>query len=154
TTFVDSTELQAILPQAQVAVARTTSIVVDTPGAGQSTLPFVINPAPTNPLIEGQAVTGSFPSGVAVDSKRNHVLVTNQASDSVSVIDLTTRTAVKEIKVGRSPADGIAIYGDMALVANPGSNNVSVIDLVALTETKKIDVGTFPIGVAVDATAK
>ncbi len=159
TTYVSSTELQAVLPSIQLSVAGSRTIQVETPppGGGTSTqLSFVINAAPQNPLIEGRMQVGSVPSGAAIDSKRNHALITNQSSDFVSVVDLKTLETLKTIKVGRSPADGIAIYPDkdIALVANPGDGNVSVIDLATNTETKKITVGTFPIGLAIDATAK
>src|SRR6185503_8079335 len=61
TTFVSSAELQAVLTQAQLASARTADILVETapPGGGRSEqFSFVINPAPSNPLIEGRVATG------------------------------------------------------------------------------------------------
>src|SRR5262249_5499673 len=70
--------------------------------------------------------------------------------------DLRTLRGVASIKVGRSPAEGIAISADrdIALVANPGSNDVSVIDLASNTEIKRIAVGEFPLGIAIDEPLK
>src|SRR6185436_7183404 len=106
---------------------------------------------PSDPLIEGRASVGSFPTGVAIDSTHNVALVTNQSSDSVTVVDLNTLQAKATIPVGRSPAEGIAVHKakNIALVANPGSNNVSVIDLETNRVTKEITVGRFPVGVAI-----
>ena len=159
TAYIDSTELQAVLPAAQLTAAQTASITVVTPppGGGQSgAVGFLVNPVPNDPLIVGRAATGGNPAGVAVDAKRLHALVTNESSDTVSVIDLKTLKSIAEIPVGRSPAEGIAVDAarDIALVANPGTDDVSVIDLTTNTETKRISLGTgtFPLGIAVDDT--
>ena len=59
--------------------------------------------------------------------------ITNQGSDSVSVVDVATAKVVKEIAVGKSPA-GIAVSAaaGRAYVTNPGDHSVSVIDLASL----------------------
>ncbi len=155
TAYISSAEIQAVISQPDLAVARSVRVVVETPppGGGQSgVVNFAINSFPSDPLIEGRAGAGSVPSGIAMDTRRNHALVSNQSGDSVSVVDLKTLSTLATIKVGRSPADGIAISSvrDVALVANPGSNNVSVIDLTANTELKRITVGAFPVGLAID----
>src|SRR6202035_3526245 len=110
------------------------------PGGGASAaLTFTINPAPLDPLIGGRASVGSYPAGVAIDTTQNRALITNQSSDSVTVLDLTSLSVTANIAVGRSPAEGIAIdtAKNIALVANPGSNNVSVIDLAKNQEIQK-----------------
>jgi YVTN family beta-propeller protein len=59
--------------------------------------------------------------------------ITNQGSDSVSVVDVATARVVKEIAVGKAPA-GIAVSAaaGRAYVTNPGDHSVSVIDLASL----------------------
>jgi YVTN family beta-propeller protein len=157
TTFISSAELQAVISADQLKTPSSLQVTVLTPppGGGASTaIAFTVNPVPSSPLIRGRATVGSFPAGVAIDTTRNTALITNQSSDSVTVLDLKTLQVISSIPVGRSPAEGIAIHAgkNIALVANPGSNNVSVIDLQAGSELKKIAVGTFPVGVAINPT--
>ena len=156
TVYVGATELQAVIPQSQLTQPGTLQLTVETPppgGGPSATLSFVINPLPVNPLIEGLANVGDFPAGVAIDTVRNQALVTNESDNTVTVLDLAALTIVKTITVGRSPAEGIALYqaGKIALVANPGDNNVSVIDLDTLqVKGTAIQVGQHPIGIAVN----
>jgi len=160
TSFINTTELQAAVPSSNLVQAQALSVVVQTPppGGGSSTaLSFNVIQPPSNPLIAGRSSkgqTGSFPAGVAIDTSRNHALVANESSDSVSVIDLKTFSAVPQIPVHRSPAEGIAYAPnqDLALVANFGSANVDVIDLKTNTVKQTIPVGTDPMGIAVDST--
>ena len=157
TTFVSATELQAVIPSnllIQIGNAEVT-VLTPPPGGGSSTVTlFVVNPVPDNPLIVGRVSVGSFPAGVAIHPTRKIALVTSEADDTVSVIDLKTLTVTETIGVGRSPGEGIAIHPglDLAIVANVGSNDISVIDLKSLTVTTTIGVGRFPIGVAIDTT--
>jgi YVTN family beta-propeller protein len=157
TAFLSPSDLQAIIPAAQLGKPGTMQLSVETPPPGGGTsasLEFTINPVPANPLIEGRAAVGSFPAGVAIDTTANTALVTNQASDNVTVLDLKTLLVKANIAVGRSPAEGVAIHKakNIALVANPGSNNISVINLATNRETQKIAVGRFPVGIAINAT--
>ncbi len=131
------------------------TVLTPPPGGGSSTVTlFVVNPVSDNPLIEGRVSVGSFPAGVAIHPTRKIALVTSEADDTVSVIDLETLAVTETIPVGRSPGEGIAIHPglDLAIVANVGSNDVSVIDLKSLTVTTTIGVGRFPIGVGIDTT--
>ena len=155
TTFVSSVELQAVVSSTLLNRVGDAQITVTTPPPGGGTsgaAEFLVIAEPDNPLIEGRVSVGSFPAGVAIHPMRNLVLVTNEGSDNVSVIDLKTREVIETIEVGRSPGEGIDIHPglDLAVVANVGSNNVSVIDLTTMTVTKTIDVGRFPVGVAID----
>src|SRR2546425_1822382 len=76
--------------------------------------------------------------------------VTNEGSNTVSVIDTSTNTVVATIPVGVFPI-GVAITPDRtrAYVANAGSANVSVIDTATNTVFKTIAVGSRPLGVAI-----
>jgi YVTN family beta-propeller protein len=155
TSYVSSTELNAAVSASFLSQPATLQVGVETPppGGGRSAvLNFTVSPTPSDPLIAGRAPVGSFPAGVAIDTTRRRALVTNQSGDSVTVLDLTTFQALAEVRVGRSPAEGIDLHPgkDIALVANPGSNDVSVIDLRTNTVTRTIKAGRFPIGVAVN----
>jgi YVTN family beta-propeller protein len=156
TAFISPGELQASISASRLTKPGTLKISVETPPPGGGFSPavdFAILPKPLDPLIQGRAPVGEFPAGVAIDTTHNTVLVTNQSSDNVTVLDLATQTATTRIRVGRSPAEGIAISKtrNLAVVANPGSNNVSVIDLSTNEVVKQIPVGRFPVGVAINA---
>jgi YVTN family beta-propeller protein len=72
---------------------------------------------------------GVNPIGVAVNPATNRIYVTNNADDTVSVIDGTTNTVIATVDVGDYP-DGIAVNPttNRIYVANAGDNTVSVID--------------------------
>ena len=76
--------------------------------------------------------------------------ITNQESNKVDVINLSTKEKVKEINVGQRPA---AIYLDhtsnKVFVSNPESDNVSVIDFLKNSNTQ-IGSGPSPMGISVD----
>jgi len=78
--------------------------------------------------------------------------VTNEGSNSVSVIDTATNTVVgSPITVGSQPI-GIAITpnGAYAYVTNTGSNSVSVIDTATNTVVgNPISVGSYPYDIAI-----
>lgn len=74
---------------------------------------------------------------------------------TVAVIDTTTLTVQKFIKVGSNPAQ-MAVAGNQLYVSNTGGfsasfdSTVSVIDLSTLAETGKVKVGTNPGSIATD----
>ena len=76
--------------------------------------------------------------------------VTNQNSNDVSVIDISTNTVTATVAVGTGPM-GVAIAPDgaFAYVTNNTSNNVSVILLASNTVTATVAVGTNPVFVAI-----
>jgi YVTN family beta-propeller protein len=76
--------------------------------------------------------------------------VTNQGSETVSVIDLATFKVATEIKVPGHPA-GIAVSprGDRVYVTAPDAHDIAVIDTATNTVTKRISVGGGPLGIAV-----
>lgn len=76
---------------------------------------------------------GRSPYGVAVHGER--ILVTNQESASVSVLDADLAITAT-IPVGRYP-EGIAVEGARAYVANWFSDDVSVIDLAQMREVAR-----------------
>jgi len=110
--------------------------------------------------------TGGAPTGVAVlprlaytgqaASTAGVAVVTNNSSNTVSVLDLVNAVPVKDasgnaitLNVGTAPS-GVAIDQEtnLAVVANTSSNTVSTIDLTPLTATP---IGALaPVSVAVD----
>src|SRR5713226_3479229 len=119
--------------------------------------------------------TGGAPTGVAVlprlaysgqaASTAGVAVVTNNSSNTVSVLDLVNAVPVKDasgaaisVNVGSAPS-GVAIDQEtnLAVIANTGSNTVSTIDLTPLTATPigalaptSVAVDQNPIAVAID----
>jgi YVTN family beta-propeller protein len=94
---------------------------------------------------------GNEPRGVALTPDKRLAYVTNQASSTVSVIDLATNQKTQDIPVGVEPY-GIALTPDgvRAYVANSASNTVSVIETVGNTVVATIAIpGIQPRGVAI-----
>jgi YVTN family beta-propeller protein len=93
-------------------------------------------------------VVFSVGSSPAVAATRAYV--TNEASDTVSVIDTATNTVTATITVGDAP-QGVAVSpnGSRAYVTNFGSDTVSVINTATNTVSATITVGNGPVGVAV-----
>jgi YVTN family beta-propeller protein len=98
-----------------------------------------------------EITVGDEPRTVAITPDKQRAYVTNQASASVSVIDLTSNQKMQDIPVGVEPY-GIALTpdGKRAYVANSASNTVSVIDTAsnAVVTTIKIP-GVQPRGIAI-----
>ena len=98
-----------------------------------------------------EITVGDEPRSVAISPDKHWAYVTNQASATVSLIDLTTNQKVQDIGVGVEPY-GIALTpdGTRAYVANSASNTVTIIDTVANTVTATISIpGVQPRGVAI-----
>ncbi len=94
---------------------------------------------------------GDEPRTVAITPDKRRAYVTNQASATVSVIDLATNQKTQDIPVGVEPY-GIALTPDAsrAYVANSASNTVSVIDTASNTVVATIKIpGIQPRGVAI-----
>jgi YVTN family beta-propeller protein len=83
------------------------------------------------------------------DGRRLYVVC--EASDSLAVVDTSTREVVGEIEVGNLP-HGICLSsgGGTAFVSNRGDDTVSVIDLEAMVAIDTIQVGDEPHGLVTD----
>jgi YVTN family beta-propeller protein len=88
-------------------------------------------------------------TGIAVTPNGKYIYVSNQGSNSVSVLDTASNTNVKTVLVGTSPA-GVAVTPDGAhvYVSNQGSNSVSVIDTASNTVVATITV-TAPTAISI-----
>ncbi len=81
--------------------------------------------------------------------------ITNEGSNSISVIDTTTNKVTATIPVGSNPI-GVAVNpnGTKVYVVNDHSNDVSVIDTATNTVVATVPVGSSPQGVAVSPNGK
>ena len=94
---------------------------------------------------------------MAVTPDGKTAFITNFASDSVSTIDVRTRTKnPTDIPVGSNPTDvAVTPDGKTAFVTNQGSGTVSTIDVKSrTTRPGDIPVGAGPGGVAVTPDGK
>jgi len=85
--------------------------------------------------------SSKHPNGLLVDNKQNLIYLTDNVSNSVIVIDGTSREIIGNIKVGNGPT-GIAVdpSNHLVYVTNTGSNSTSVIN-----GTTKEVIGDLPL---------
>ena len=160
-----------------VAIDEVNSLAVVTntgTGCNQVSV-FSLNPANIFNQTVKTIATGDTPTAVAVLPRLAYTgqaaassgvaVVTNNGSNSVSVLDLVNGVAVLDasgkaitVNVGTAPS-GVAIDQEtnLAVIANTGSNTVSTIDLTPLTATPigalaptSVAVDQNPIAVAID----
>lgn len=110
---------------------------------------FVLRPEGEGLTLESEIATGQSPSGMAVTPDGATLLVANRESDSVSLIDLTSRRETRRIPVGGHPF-GLTLSADgrQAYTANVTSNDVSAIDVAAGRETGRVTTGQRPYVIA------
>jgi len=95
-----------------------------------------------------EIVVGAHPAHVIADQTGERAFITNSGDDTVSVVDLRTRTVIGAIGTGRYPhglrmsPDGREIY-----VANVEDGTVSVLDPNGLAELARVPVGSTPVQV-------
>ncbi len=94
---------------------------------------------------------GTYPIGVAVNPVTRKIYVTNEFSNTLSVISGSGNTVESTIMVGHFPY-GVAInpFNSRIYVTNRGSNTVSVIDGSTNTKLDNITVQQSPVGIAID----
>lgn len=109
--------------------------------------------AKTDSVVASVAVGGA-PKAIAVDTSSAYAYVTNENSDTVSVID-DTDALLATIGVGDRPV-GIAVdtVGGRVFVANYLSNNVTVIRTSDRSIEATLAVQGGPFGVAIDAATR
>jgi YVTN family beta-propeller protein len=93
---------------------------------------------------------GNQPIYLAVDEQRNRVYVSNQADNTISVIDGATNTVLRTVRVGHSP-NGVAVNQktNTIYVANLTGASLSIINGTKLT-TSTLRLGPYPAKVAVN----
>lgn len=97
-------------------------------------------------LVSCVLATAAFASAAHA---RVRAYVTNQLSNTVSVVDVSTHTVVATIPVGARPyGSAVSPQGDRAFVTNAEGDSVSVIDTATSTVIATIPVGDAPRSVA------
>jgi YVTN family beta-propeller protein len=121
--------------------------------AAASSSAGIFNQANTSSSQPG-LIVGTYPVGVAVNPVTKKVYVTDEFSNTVSVISGTSNTVESTITVGNFPY-GIAVnpYDSRVYVTNRGSNTVSVIDGSTNTKLHNITVENSPVGIALNPSA-
>jgi len=114
----------------------------------------IVNNINTSKTVSQIATTsvGNGPLGIAVSGR--YAYVTNENSNSVSVVDISNPMASRQIattSIGNYAQD-IAVAGQYAYAANSNSNSISVVDVSdphAPVQVATTSVGSFPFGIAV-----
>ncbi len=109
-------------------------------------------PIPLSPVVahrqEGPRKRSS--SALAVTADGSRLLVANPDSNSISIVETSSRKVTAELTVGIDPRTlTVDDAGGRAYVANRGSDTVSVVDLADLTVLSSIAVGSRPYGIVV-----
>ena len=128
----------------------------DTPAFNQGRV-FVLDTA-TNQAVGSPIPVGFLPAGVSVTPDGRYAYITNNASDTISVIDTVSRAVVATINVPAGPI-GVATSPDAKQVyaTSPGlipdnrgfeGNAVSIVNTATNTLAGAITAGTGAIGVA------
>jgi YVTN family beta-propeller protein len=116
-------------------------------GEGQT----IIASSKAGTVSQSGVAVDAYPIGVAVNPVSKNVYVTNEFSNTISVIDGITQRVTDTITVGSFPY-GVAVnpFNDRIYVTNRGSNTVTVIDSPTNTKLSDIPVGSSPVGIAVN----
>lgn len=106
----------------------------------------------TDAIIDSFATGGERPINLAVDTKRNRLLVSHQGSGNVTVLDAADGSVQKTVPAGEG-ALGIAYspVTDRIFVANRGAGTVTVISAADYTVQASVKSGSFPNTVVVDS---
>lgn len=93
-------------------------------------------------------------SAIAVTSDGATLLVVNPDSDSLTLVDTSTRSVIAELPTGVDPRTvSVDDAGGRAYVTNRGSDSLSVIDIAARQVITEVAVGDRPYGVVVNSAA-
>lgn len=88
---------------------------------------------------------GAWPVAVARVPKQNTVLVACRGDDSLTVVDIDSRRALRSIWVGDEPSDlAVTSDGRTAIVPLPNDREVVFVNLVDFTITARVAVGIDP----------
>jgi DNA-binding beta-propeller fold protein YncE len=122
-TVVSNRQILATIPASMLTNARNFIVYVQSGGQwSNATELALIQPVPV----------GNSPVGVAIDQDLDQAVVTNNADNTVSILNLLTGAPIlsgSTVSVGSNP-EGVAVISrlGLAVVANNGSNSVTVVD--------------------------
>ena len=105
------------------------------------------------PYVSGQEAQSSIvyaSSIIAITPDGYTLLVVNPDSNSLTLVDTTSRSPFAELPVGVDPRSvAVSPDGSWACTANQGSDSISIIDLSERTLLNTLNVGDRPVGVAI-----
>jgi DNA-binding beta-propeller fold protein YncE len=122
-TVVSPRQILATIPAAMLTNARNFIVYVQSGGQRSNTTELtLIQPVPV----------GNAPVGVAIDQDLDQAVVTNNADNTVSILNLLTGAPIlsgSTVPVGSNP-EGVSVIArlGLAVVANNGTNSVTVVD--------------------------
>ncbi|GEM_PF-5330303 len=99
--------------------------------------------------ITGDIIVEANPIGVAINSNTNRIYVTNNQSDTVSVIDSSTSKITATVQIGKEPY-GIDLNSKTNKIYTVHIDTLSVINGGSNTVEKTINIGGDGAGVAVN----
>jgi len=122
-TVISNRQILATIPASMLTNARNFIVYVQSGGQWSNTAELaLIQPVPV----------GNSPVGVAIDQDLDQAVVTNNADNTVSILNLLTGAPIlsgSTVSVGSNP-EGVSVIArlGLAVVANNGSNSVTVVD--------------------------
>lgn len=106
----------------------------------------------TDAVIDSFSTGGERPINIALDTKRNRLLVSHQGSGNVTVLDATNGSVLKTIPAGEGALGTVySPAGDRIFVANRGAGTVTVINAADYSVLANVNSGSFPNTVVVDS---
>ncbi len=96
---------------------------------------------------------GFGPGSVAINDQTNQAVVTNQYSNSISIIDLANHYVIETINVGYRPTAVAIDKGLNRAVVAHGWDNLSIIDLNIHKVLHTMSIGRLPHNVAINESA-
>jgi YVTN family beta-propeller protein len=107
---------------------------------------------PTPASADGKP-TNPYPAGLAVTPDGARLLVANNLTDALAIVDLVSQAVTTAVSVGHNPY-GVVLSedGHSAYVSNWGEQSVSVVDTASGTQSQTIAVGTHPSAMALSST--
>jgi YVTN family beta-propeller protein len=102
----------------------------------------------TKGTINGTVSVGTLPKNIFYEPVSKRMIVVNETSNNVTVINSLTKSVVGTVSVGTQP-HGIAFNPNTndIFISNKGSNNISKFNINTLVISATISVGTFPEGI-------
>lgn len=104
-----------------------------------------------NERVNFEVPTGRFPHNIALLEEKNLIFISNMGDDSISVIDYTSNTELKRIKVKNSPIKiNISkskkyLYVCMSYLGSDKRGSIGIIELKTLELIATVKVGLSPV---------
>ena len=108
-----------------------------------------VEPRPAEYSVADTLTVGGGPRHVGIDAARSTAYVVNDPDNSLSVIDLSSRTVVDTIPVGQHPFK-VAVDDGTVYTANSEDSTISVLNSVPPKVVATIPAFADPVGLAID----